>query len=387
MVPEILRRHTFLLALFAGAGTWLFGMFLKFPQGLLTASDFPRLEDYLKLCANPLTRDVAPILAYRISVPIIAWALHLPPVICTYLPILFLIFSYAIIFYVVLEHTADKRFSILVVAGFSLTFFAHWTNRWLGFPDSSSHLVSALALLSSNPFLLALCCVFGTLNDERWLFSVPFLLFWHGSNHGKAGIFSSTAATRAGIGLAVGILFVLLIRHALTIGWLGPGIAEPNMYKIMRSTLLDLNPLNSTWPLFALNIFMGLGWYWLAVMKLITRQLSSPTPILGYFLGFSVLIASLSTLVVEDVSRSIGFLFLVVVIASVYDYDTDPASARIWWRNLLLATAITPTIYYSGLSGAAFIPFPIDLINHLIHQYGGADLLQNLKPWFHLSDR
>ena len=388
MVPEIPRRHTFLLALFAGVATWLFGMFVKFPQGLLTASDFPRLEDYLKLCANPLTRDIAPILAYRISVPIIAWAFHLPPVICTYLPILFLIFSYAIIFYVVLEHTADRRFSILVVAGLSLTFFAHWTNRWLGFPDSFSHLVSALALISSNPFLLALCCAFGTLNDERWLFSVPFLLFWHCSNHAKDGTFSSRAATRAGIGLAVGILLVLLVRHALTIGWLGPGIAEPDVYKAMPSALVDrFNPINSTWPLFALNIFMGLGWYWLAVIKLIMRQLSSPTPILGCFLGFSVLIASLSTLVVEDVSRSIGFLFLVVVIASVYDYDTDPASARIWWRNLLLATAITPTIYYSGLSGMAFIPFPIDLINHLIHQYGGADLLQNLKPWFHLSDR
>ena len=387
MVPEIPRWHTFLLALFAGAGTWVFGIFLKFPQGLLTASDFPRLEDYLKLCANPLTRDIAPILAYRISVPIIARAFHLPPAICTYLPIFFLIFSYAIIFHVVLKRTADKRFSILVIAGLSLTFFAHWTNRWLGFPDSFSHLASALALISSNPFLLALCCVFGTLNDERWLFSVPFLLFWHGSNHAKAGISSSTVTMHAGIGLAVGILFVLLIRHALTIGWLGPGIIEPNVYKIMRSTLLNLSPLHSTWSLFALNVFMGFSWYWLAVMKLITRQLSSPTPILGCFLGFSVLVASLSTLVVEDVSRSIGFLFLVLVIASVYDYNTDPASARTWWRNLLLATAITPTIYYSGLSGAAFIPFPIDLINHFLHQYGGTDLLQSLKPWFHFSDR
>jgi hypothetical protein len=386
MMPEFPRQHTFLLALFVGAAAWIFGLLVKFPQGLLTTNFFPRLDDYLKLCANPFTRDVNPILAYRISVPIIAWALHLPPVICTFLPILFLIFSYAIIFYVVLEHTADKKFSVLVVAGLSLTFFAHWTNRWLGFPDSFSHLVSALALISSNPFLLALYCIFGTLNDERWLFSVPFLLFWHGSNYAKVGVFSSMTATRAGIGLGVGILFVLLIRHALTIGWLGPGIADPNMYKIMRSTLLDLKPLNSTWPLFALNILMGLGWYWLAVMKLITRQLSSTTPILGYFLGFSILIASLSTFVVEDVSRSMGFLFLGVVIASVYDYNTDRASARIWWRNLLLASAITPTIYYSGLSGAAFIPFPIDLINHLINHYGGDDLLQKLKPWFHLAD-
>jgi hypothetical protein len=130
---------------------------------------------------------------------------------------------------------------------------------------------------------------------------------------------------------------------------------------------------------------MGFGWYWLAAMKLITRQLSSTTPGLGYFLGFSILVASLSTLVNEDVSRSIGFLFLVLVIASVYDYSTEPTSARIWWRNLLLANAFTPTIYYSGLSGATFVPFPIDLINHLVHQYGGADLLQNLKSWFHLT--
>jgi hypothetical protein len=191
-------------------------------------------------------------------------------------------------------------------------------------------------------------------------------------------------ATRTGIGPAAGILFVLLIRHALTIGWLGPGISEPEVHKAMQ--LLDrFNPLNSTWPLFALNIFMGFGWYWLAVIKLVTRQLASTTPILGCFLGFSVLLASLSTIVVEDVSRSIGFLFLVVVIASVYDYGIDPASAKLWWRNLLIAAAITPTIYYSGFSGAAFVPFSIDLTNHLIHQYGGADLLQTLKPWFHLT--
>jgi hypothetical protein len=52
------------------------------------------------------------------------------------------------------------------------------------------------------------------------------------------------------------------------------------------------------------------------------------------------------------------------------------------WRNLLLAAAITPTIYYTGFSGAAFVPFPIDLLNYLIHEFGGRDLLQDLKIWF-----
>ena len=79
-----------------------------------------------------------------------------------------------------------------------------------------------------------------------------------------------------------------------------------------------------------------------------------------------------------------GFLFLAVVAASVHDYDFAPASARMWWRNLLLVALVTPTIYYTGFSGAAFIPFPVDLANHLIREYTGEDLLQLLKARFRL---
>jgi hypothetical protein len=174
------------------------------------------------------------------------------------------------------------------------------------------------------------------------------------------------------------------VRYALTVVWLGPGILE-SWYTRMRSSPDRLIPFNSTWTLFALNIFMGLGWYWLAVARLVTRQMSSATPIWGYFLGVSIFVAVLSTALVEDVSRSIGFLFLVVLAASIYDYDAAPASAGIRWRNLLLAAAVTPTIYYTGFSGATFIPFPVDLINHLIHEYAGEDLLQILKLRFRLN--
>src|SRR5215472_4795939 len=103
-LPKFLKSEL-PLALFVGAGIWLFGILIKFPQGLLTTSHFPRLDDYLKLCANPFARDVNPILAYRISVPVLAWALHLPPIVCTLLPILFLITSYGVIFYIVSKRT------------------------------------------------------------------------------------------------------------------------------------------------------------------------------------------------------------------------------------------------------------------------------------------
>src|SRR5215831_5859543 len=98
ILPSKFVRRELPLALFVGAIIWLFGIFVKFPQGLLTTSHFPRLDDYLELCANPFARDVSPILAYRISVPVLAWVLQLPPIICISLPILFLIGSYAVVF-------------------------------------------------------------------------------------------------------------------------------------------------------------------------------------------------------------------------------------------------------------------------------------------------
>ena len=55
-------RYQFPLALSAGFGIWLFGIFVKFPQGLLATGHFPRLNDYFKLCADPFARDVNPIL-------------------------------------------------------------------------------------------------------------------------------------------------------------------------------------------------------------------------------------------------------------------------------------------------------------------------------------
>jgi hypothetical protein len=378
-------RNRLASALLVGAGVWLFGIVIKFPQGLLTTSHFPRLDDYLKLCANPFARDVNPILAYRISVPVLAWALHLPPVICTLLPILFLITSYAVVFYVVSERTGDKRFALMVVVGLSLTFFGLWTNRWLGSPDAFSHLFSALALLSSNPLFLALSCIIGTLNDERWVMSVPFLLYWHGSDHAKPDAIDWTIITRTALALAVGIILVLLIRHALSVGWIGPGVAA-SWYSKMRSVPPDrLFPYNSTWALFGLNIFMGLAWYWLAVARLVARQLSSAVPIWGYFLAVCIFVTGLSTGLVEDVSRSIGFLFLGIVAAAVSDHDAGAEAARIRWRNLLIAASLTPTIYYTGFSGAAFIPFPVDLGNHLMYEYRGVDLLQTLKLWFRLD--
>ena len=238
-------------ALLVGPAVWLFGIFTKFPQGLLTTDTFVRLDDFLKLCANPFARNLAePILAYRISVPFIAWTLHLPPLICTYIQLVFLIAAYGVLFYVISKRTANPLFAILVVAGLSQTFFAHSTNRWFGIPDSFSHLCSALALLSSNPLALLSACIFGTLNDERWVFSIPFIIYWHCSARAKVDVFDWTLAARTALILVGGLVIVLTVRHALTVGWIGPGIRRPDAYALIESVALHPSqPVASTWPL------------------------------------------------------------------------------------------------------------------------------------------
>jgi hypothetical protein len=376
-----LLDHGWLSALFVGLAVWVFGICVKFPQGLLTTDLTPRLLDFLKLCANPFARDLSePIIAYRISVPVLAWILHLPPTVCTFIQLLFLIASYAVLFRVVSQRTENPAFSVLVVAGLSLTFFAHWTNSWLGFPDSFSHFCSALALISSNPLVLIFTCIFGTLNDERWIFSIPFVIYWHSSARAKTDVFNRFNAGRAGGSIAGGLACVLLIRHALTVGWIGPGIEEPDLYKQFANlSLADLHPRDSTWFLYILNVTMGFGWYWFVSLRTVGRQLTSRVPVSGLLVGGALLLGSLASMLVDDVSRSIGFLYLGVVVAGVYEYDLKPRSTRALWRNLLLIGCVTPTIYYINFSGAVLIPFPFVLANYFVDYLYGVDLMEFLK--------
>jgi hypothetical protein len=376
-----LLDHGWLSALIVGLAVWLFGICVKFPQGLLSTGHFPRLQDFLKLCADPFARDLSePIVAYRISVPVLAWVLHLPPAVCTVIQLLFLILAYAVIFRVVAKRTENPAFAVLVVAGLSLTFFAHFTNRWYGYLDSFSHLCSALALISANPLVLICTCIFGTLNDERWIFSIPLLIYWHSSARAKADIFHWTVALRAGGSIAAGLVCVLLIRHALAVGWIGPGIETTGAYRHFASlSAADLHPIRSTWTLYAVNVAMAFGWYWFVVLRTVERQLSSQAPVSGLLVGGALLLGCLASMLVDDVSRSIGFLYLGVVIAAVYEYDLKPSSTPALWRNMLLAGCVTPTVYYTGLSGAVFVPFPVDLANGFIQRVYGVNLMQFLK--------
>jgi len=334
-----LLDHGLLSALMIGLAIWLFGICIKFPYVLLTANPYPsRLDDFLKLCANPFARDLnVQYLAYRIIVPVIAWITHLPATVCTFIQLPFLIVTYAVLFRVVQKRTQDPAFAVLVVAGLSLTFFAHWTNSYFGFPDSFSHLCSALALASANPIVLMFTCILGTLNDERWIFSIPFIVYWHSSACAKIDVLNWLEALRASAFITAGLICVVVIRHALTVGWIGPGIAEPELYKEYASfSIADLHPYHSTWVLYILNVAMGFGWYWFVMLRTLGQQLFSRVPVAGLLFGGGLLFGSLASMLVEDVSRSVGFLFLGLIIAAVCEYDLNPQRARTWWWYLLL---------------------------------------------------
>jgi hypothetical protein len=245
--------------------------------------------------------------------------------------------------------------------------------------------ICALALLTSHPVALALTCVFGTLNDERWLISAPFIICWHASERAKADIFDWQIAAQATAGIVVGLCCVLLVRRALTVGWIGPGIADPGIYREMWTLVYSrLQPYGSNWWLFILNIAMGFGWYWFAILTAPRRLWSSGAAITAWVMAGTLLIGTAATVFVADVSRSIGFLYLGLVIAAVSAYDSDARAAVRLWRNLLILGCITPTIYYTGYSGAAFVPLPLDAANMFLQSQYGIDVMQMMKSYFRL---
>ena len=135
----------------------------------------------------------------------------------------------------------------------------------------------------------------------------------------------------------------------------------------------------STWFLYILNVTMAFGWYWFVSLRTVGRQLSSRVPVSGLLVGGALLLGSLASMLVDDVSRSVGFLYLGVVVAAVYEYDPKPSSTRILWRYLLLLGCITPTVYYINFSGAVLIPFPFVLANYFVDHVYGVDLMEFLK--------
>jgi len=312
-------------AAIAGLVAWLVTTFFYAPplwMPLAGGGSTPaRIDDFNALCADPLTRDLGePILAYRITTPALAWLLGLRGFSGVILQYLAIPLSLGLIFHALAARTS-RRDALLLTVGIACSYTMIWTNTKPGFPDAVTHLAAAVLLLSRKAWLIVAMTILGTLNDERFVLAIPFLILWHARTESFAAILRSTWKEVAAFVVGLGI--VVLVRNALKHGIIGPGIPDPEVYEAISGVLSleSLAPLNG-WKSYLVNVLTSYRALWL-VMPFAVFALKGRMARVLFGVGLSgVLFASGS---VADVSRSIGFAFPALVLAAA---GLPAASAR-----------------------------------------------------------
>ena len=226
--------------LFIGLNSWLLSFFLYSPRFILflgNNSGTTRRDNLLLQCIDPFTRKLIGVerhqLYTRILQPSIAnflgWCgerrdflalLGTPGI--AYLALIFTLS----LFYCALRKYFSKGVSIAGTFAISTSMVTQWTNTHWGHPDSLTFLPISILLLKRNYFIIVLCTFIGSLNDERFILSIPFiLLWWHltGQKEGvKLNLFRSLYA------FSTGILILFLFKLVLINGYIGPGIEKEN---------------------------------------------------------------------------------------------------------------------------------------------------------------
>lgn len=382
------RRGVFPTSLLIGVIAALLAVFVSFPGTILYHPIFgSRISDTLKLSHNLFARDLQEdILAYRIVVPLLSrWTGTNGPWL---LVIVFqwttLVLALAISFLAIVRKMGKDgiRFAWPLTLALGLSFFTFWSYYGSGYFDAVTQLTLALALLISQPWLLAPLALIGTLNDERFLIAAPFIVLWHARGAGIRDLVRSSWPRIAGLLFAIGA--VALIRHGLTHGWWGPRISLPKVYRLIwQDVILGMKPFathsrTTGWLVFLVNVFMSFRWLWWVVIAFVL------TPIPGVSRTFKILFAGalvaalLSTAAVMDVARSVGFLFPAILLAAVHWIPTNSirAAKQLWW--LLLLLIVTPVFCINGNLPAFWLPLPLEVARFSYFAATGKDVLRDV---------
>jgi hypothetical protein len=355
-------------AIYVGLGVWLISVFLYAPA-LWTILEPGRVEasragDFLKLCANPLARDLRePILAYRPVTPLLCWLLQLRGWGALLLPYLGTIGALACIHRALARRVGNMR-AVWLCLAVSTSWTVVWPNTKLGMPDGVTHLAIAVCLLSPAPGLCAVMTFLGTLNDERFLLAAPFVFLWHASRSTSLSEFW-LKSWRLLAGFFVGLVGMLLVRHALAVGWIGPGIAVAKSYTNSKRILSDLPGwLREEGGIYIVNVFVAWRWLWLVWLAALVVLWRHGGRWWMWLIGAGIAGVVLASSLVADVSRSIGFAFPAFLALWVAAEKLEPIRLQRWLVWAVALCIFTPNIYLTD--NVQWVrPFPLSVLRWL----------------------
>lgn len=339
-------KNPLLTSLAVGVGAWCLSISLYFSWVRMLPENRYRWDDFLRLCENPFNRElVESILYYRISVPLVAYVLHLPPLAAFAIQYIALILTLSMVFWLIARKFSPIS-SFWFVVSLALTSLTVWVNSRPGFADSVTHLIAATCMLPIPPLAYIPLLIFGAFNDERMLLALPFILFWKFPDllENKNDFINSIYH---GCCILMAIVLWGVLRHMLTLGYIGPGIETPEVYHVFYRAITDFMPCGTTWPKWFWNVLVSYRWLWaLWILALATMGSKMHTKVVFALSGLAVIFSSM---IVGDVSKSICFSFGMIMVSIIYLARVFPL--RTLNRLLMGITALqifTPMGFFQG---------------------------------------
>jgi len=372
-------------SIIVGLTAWIFSLIVAFPGTLFYRPAFfeRRYLDYVALSKSLFERELGePIMAYRLTVPFFAhwtgltqlWAMLVFQCVAA-------IATLSACFFVTARRTKSPELALPLTLALSLSFLNLPSNYGPGCMDPVTHLCAVLCLLSNRLFFTIGLTIAGTMNDERFVLAIPFLVLWHLTEENTNPTFKK--ACRHGAAFAAGLGLVVGIRHCLTKGIWGPGIDIPVVYNVMTNEFFTkFRPCGSPsfvlgWLVFAVNALMAFRWLWLLVASYILGSVTRFPYWFRIFFICSLTAGVFSSMIVLDVSRSIGFLFPVILLAATAVGEGGVVKRISYLWKILLGMIVTPVFCINGQLPAFWLPLPFELIRYTAFTVWHVDILRD----------
>lgn len=184
-----------------------------------------------------------------------------------------------------------------------------------------------------------------------------------------------TAPDRLAISVAAATAAWLLVRQALTAGWIGPGLATPKVFGLMLGKILWLEPFRpweGSWAAWWANVAAAFRWTWVLLVVAIGWEWRSERRATAFALGAALAVTTGLTFLVFDVARSVGFAFPAIPVALAWAARHHADRTRQMARVLAWLGLLTPS-YWITSRGYFWWWRPLAL--RLVAHYTGQDPL------------
>jgi len=348
------------------ANAWKVGFFCFALSAFLYLGGIPGrvTEDIIPLAYHPFDFVVlhSPILARRLTLPIMAHLLHLAnrgiiviPIVANFLTLVLLYYALAL--------AMPETLAFLTVTLLSLTAMTVIGNTWLGMPDPISNLMGVACMASTNPMWIAVFAVIGFQTDERFAMMIPFILLWKirdcASLKAAAKQSMPFLASILVALLATGLIQFLVVRDAVPIS-------------IYRHIFVEAWQQHAAFPLhIPLAIFFAFRWAWWLPIFLAAVAFKSRPKFLAVLTLLLIALESLAAMTVADMTRSMAQIFpgfvLTIYLLAKLRFET----LQRWLPVAIMAMVVTPILDVWAIVWFLRYPAPVQLLRKLVLEGGG----------------